>query len=63
MSGKNPQGSSVEAATMRAKAVELAALHTRLTALAKSEAECVSPILLHDSTGLTCRGVAIKHML
>ena len=61
VSGKNTQGSSVEAATMHAKAVELAALHTRLTALAKSEAECVSPILLHGSTGLSCRGLIIKH--
>ena len=42
MSGKELQGSSAEAATMRGKTVELAALHTRLTALAKSEAECVS---------------------
>ena len=46
---------------MRAKAVELAALHMRVTALAKSEAECVSPILLHKYTVLLCRGVLIKH--
>ena len=61
VSGKTPQGSAAEAAIMRAKAVELAALHTRLTALAKSEAECVPPILLHCYSVLLCRGVLIKH--
>ena len=47
VSGTSLRGPSAGAATLRAKEAELAALHTRLTALVRSEAECVPPTPLH----------------